>query len=150
MATDPNVELADAVTIDLNANVLAALEIVAQRDYLPVLTLESLTDKAQVFVICKSEEATPATRTAQQADRDVSVGVIQKLKRGPNNGFDRNAIDQILAGILLPIKARLNFRPIAGYKWFKTTHDPLYDPEHLDKFAQFTSVVTFSYRRVEP
>lgn len=152
---DPNIELADAVCADLNANVLASLTppVTAERDYLPVLSLEALGEAVHVFVVAKTEEATPVTREAQQADREIQIAVVRKLKRGSNNGFDRATIDGLLRDVVKPIKDRLRFRPQGsagdGYKWFRTVHDPLYDPEHLDTYGQFTSLVTVSYRRVE-
>ena len=140
--TDPIVELANLVTAALNEG---SLGFTAVRGYLPDLKRKDLGSDIKVFVIPKGETGQPHSRSVEQVDWDIYIGVIKKLKQGPQDTFDETELDG-LRDIVRAIKDRLQASKLGNFTRIRTLNDPLFDVEHLVDQRQFTSVITITYR----
>ena len=50
------------------------------------------------------------------------------------------------------IAAFFKLRPLVafpGATWIKTEHAPVYSPEHMEQYRQFTSVITLTFRVIQ-
>ncbi|MCC7409098.1 MAG: hypothetical protein IT442_13605 [Phycisphaeraceae bacterium] len=136
-------DIADAVKAELNSSgsPLAGLAVV-QRHYKPAFDLKELKD-LHVVVVPKAVESTGATRTLMQMDVQIDVGVLKKL------GEDPVAEADTLMSLVEDIAGYLRSRPLAalpGVVWVRCENTPIYAPDHLEQFRQFTSVLTLTYR----
>jgi len=143
--SDPIIELADLVVADLND---ASLGFTAVRAYLPVLKREELSSDLKVFVIPKSEVSLPHSRSVSQTDWTVYIGVIKKLGRGSADSFDLAELDS-LRDVVKSIRDRLKFSKLGPFTWIRSENETLFDPDHLEEYRQFTSVLNVTYRGLE-
>jgi hypothetical protein len=143
------IDLADLLVAAINDS---GLGITARRGYLPLLKRESSVDSLSCLVIPKSDAATLDSRSTQLADREIFVGLIQKLDPGGGDTFDTAAIDALMC-VMQELKDVISFGVLGddanSYTWIKTEHTTLFDPEHLEQFRQFTSILTVTYRNEE-
>jgi hypothetical protein len=139
---DPIIELADLVTASLNDGDLG---FTAVRGYLPDLKRKDLGSEIKVFVIPKAETGQPQSRSVEQVDFDIYIGVIKKLSQGSQDTFDQGELDD-LRDAVRSIKNRLKVSRLGNYTRLRTLNDPLFDAEHLADQRQFTSIITVTYR----
>ena len=140
--TDPIIELAELVTAALNEG---SAGFVSVRGYLPDLKRKDLGSEIKVFVIPKGETEQPHSRSVEQVDWDIWIGVIKKLKQGSQDTFDETELDD-LRGVVRAIKDRIKGSKLGNFTRIRTLNDPLFDVEHLADQRQFTSVITVTYR----
>ncbi|MCC7409175.1 MAG: hypothetical protein IT442_14000 [Phycisphaeraceae bacterium] len=136
-------DIADAVTAELNSPTSPlAGQAVAQRHYKPTFDLKELKD-LRVVVVPKGVESTGATRTLMQMDVQIDVGVLKKL------GEEVQAETDALMSLVEAIASYLRSRKLAALPeaaWVRCENTPIYAPDHLEQFRQFTSVLTLTYR----
>lgn len=140
-------DIADAVVAELNAAPPGAFDLsfTAARRVLPVFDLVEMADP-HVSVVPRAVEIAGATRSASQHDVRIDVGIQQKLAP---DGVDVDQQVQPLCGLVEQIADYLRRRALQAMPfavWVRTANDPIYAPEHLAQFRQFTSVLTLTYR----
>lgn len=144
---DPITRLAQLVVNAINSGDLG---VEAKRGYLPDVKRKDLTGTVQVLVIPKGENGTPINRNNEESiDWEIYVGVIKKLRKGSDDSFSDEELDG-LRDLVRAIKNRLRDTSFQadGFSRVSTLNDPLYDPDHLEKNRQFTSILTITYRGI--
>lgn len=134
------VTIADAVVAQLNAATLSQ-PIVARRHYLPVFELAQMTE-LRVSVVPRSIASQSLDRNRDRFDYQVDVAVQQKLEPSVEN------LDALVA-LVEEIADHLRTEPLATFPEARCTEvvtEPVFAPEHLEEFRQFTSVLTLTYR----
>lgn len=134
-------DIADAVVVSLNAGTFA-LEFTVERMYQPVFELPEL-QTLHVSVVPKSLEVTTATRDSGYFDCAIDIGVQKKVNPDQPAELDglMNLVEQIADHLRMK---RLDGLPSAA--WLSIANEPVFAPEHLDQWRQFTSVLTVTYR----
>ena len=140
------IDIADAIAAELNAAAAGtfAPAFTAVRRVLPSFDLSELAE-LRVSVVPKALDISGAARSASQFDRQIDIGVQQKL------GKDLDTEVAALCGLVEQIAAYLRRRPLTGMPhaaWVRTQNDPVYAPDHLAQQRTFTSVLTLTYRSV--
>jgi len=139
-------DIADAVVAEMNGQAFSQA-FTAERKYQPTYELPDL-QTLHVTVVPKSVTTAVASRSDDQVDYAVDVGVQKKFSAG--DAADTEA-DELMA-LVEEIAAFLNRRPLAaapGVVWVRTQNEPIFSPEHFEQLRQFTSVLTVTYRALE-
>ena len=114
----------------------------AARAYRPVFDLKDMKD-LHVTVVPKAVAMASAGRGLLQSDVQTDVAVQQKLISGDNAEIDA------LMGLVERIADFIREQGrLADAVWVKTENVPVYSPEHIEQMRQFTSVLTFTFRRI--
>ncbi len=134
-------DIAEAVKETLNAATFSQT-VDAKRHYLPLFDLQDMQN-LHVTVVPKGVAIQPGGRAHNQHDYEIDVAVQKKLSTGDNEEIDPllTLVDEIADHFRLK---RLDSFPNA--MWVKTENSPVYAVEHLDQLAQFTSVLTLTFR----
>lgn len=138
------VQIADAVVAELNGHAFS-LPFTAARHYLPVFDLGEMTD-LHVTAVPKGVAVQSAGRNLLQTDYSIDVAVQQKVP--PETPA---SVDPLLA-LAEEIAAFFRLRRLASFAaaaWVKTEHAPVYSPEHMEQYRQFTSVITLTFRVIQ-
>ncbi len=116
--------------------------VTAERHYLPIYDLQDMQN-LHVTVVPKGVLVQAGGRSQNQHDYQIDVAVQKKLATGDNDEIDPllTLVDEIADYFRLK---RLDSFPNA--MWVKTENAPVYAVEHLDQLAQFTSVLTLTFR----
>jgi hypothetical protein len=137
------IDIANAVVGELNAPASPlAGQATAQRAYRPVFDLQDMKD-LHVTVVPRGVDMSSASRSLVQSDVQIDIGVQKKLAGG-----EQTAIDSLMA-IVEQVADYLRGRKLAAapeVSWVKTENNPIFAPEHLEQFGQFTSVLTLTFR----
>jgi hypothetical protein len=133
--------IADGVVALLNAAPLSQ-PFQAERLYLPQFELPDLK-VLHVTVVPKDEDTKAFTRSKTQRVYRVDVGVQKKFEKGDAAELDPLVVlvEEITA---LFRGKRLEAVPEAVCT--VTKPEPLYSPEHMDQYRQFTSVLTLTFK----
>jgi hypothetical protein len=132
-------DIADAVVEVLNGSGLS-LEFTAERTLLPIYDLKTLKD-LKVSVVPKGRKIVQGTRIQTIDDIQIDIGIQKKI-----------STDSELDGLLKLVEdITALFKPerLTGFAraiCIKKENDPIYDPDHLRQFRQFTSVVTLTFK----
>ncbi|MBI5725255.1 MAG: hypothetical protein HZA50_14950 [Planctomycetes bacterium] len=132
-------DIADAVVEELNAGSFSP-PFTAQRLNLPEFDLAEM-DSLHVTVVPKVFRESRLSRGAVQNDYSIDVGVMKRFVDQPDQ-------DAMLA-LVEQIKSFFRGRRLSGYSsaiCVGAENDPPYDPTHLSKLRQFTSVLTLTFR----
>ncbi|MFQ3678544.1 MAG: hypothetical protein SNJ74_11445 [Fimbriimonadaceae bacterium] len=132
--------IADAVVAQLNATAFSQ-PLTAERHYLPQFELADMTT-LRVSVVPRSVASKGLDRNRDSFDCRIDVAVQQKLDPTPGN------LDALMV-LVEEIADHFRSEPLAGYPQARCTeveNVPVYAPEHLDEFRQFTSVLTLTFR----
>jgi len=136
-------DIADAVALELSVHVFSQA-FTARRYYRPVFDLGEMTT-LHVSVVPKGVTIERADRHRNQYDFAIDVAVQQKFQTGDNAELDA------LMALVEEIADFFRLRRLAAYPdavWVRTDNVPVYAPEHLEEYRQFTSVLTFTFRVV--
>lgn len=136
-------QIADAVVAALNADTFSQ-EFDAKRYYQPLFELKDLK-VLKVSVVPRGLSIVQAARDKTAQDYQIDVAVQKKFSKGDNPELDP------LMDLVEEIADFFRFKRLPEFPeavWVKTENAPVYSPEHMDQFRQFTSVVTFSFRVV--
>jgi len=135
------IDVADAVTASLNAGSFN-LAFEATRQYQPVFELQDL-QTLQVSVVPKSIAITTASRDRGFFDCRVDIGIQKKVD--PDEPAELDSLMVLVEQIVDHLRMeRLAAMPAAA--WVEITNEPVFAPEHLEQWRQFTSVLTIAYR----
>ncbi len=134
-------DIADAVVASLNAGSFA-LEFEAERKYQPAFELQDM-QTLHVSVVPKSLAITTAARDSGFFDVAIDIGVQKKVNADESAELDAlmNLVEQIADHLRMK---RLDDAPNAA--WLGVANEPVFAPEHLEQWRQFTSVLTVTYR----
>jgi hypothetical protein len=137
------VDIADAVLAELGTATFSK-PFVAQRAYRPLFDLAEMKD-LHVTVVPKGLGKTLISRGALQSDYLIDVAVQQKPE-----SIDNAALDALMV-LVAEIAKHFEFKRLSAAPviWIGTDNAPIYSPEHLEKFRQFTSVLTLTFRGAE-
>ena len=136
-------DIADAVVTELNGHTFSQT-LAAVRYYRPVFDLGEMS-VLHVSVVPKGVTTTRADRSGCQEDFAIDIAVQQKLDSGDNAELDA------LMALVQEIADFFRLRRLVEYPdamWIGTENVPVYAPDHLEEFRQFTSVLTLTYRVV--
>jgi hypothetical protein len=128
------------VVAQLNATTFSQ-PVAAERHYLPQFELADMTT-LRVSVVPRSVASKGLERNRDSFDYRIDVAVQQKLDPTPEN------LDALMV-LVEEIADHFRSEPLAGYPQARCTeveNVPVYAPEHLDEFRQFTSVLTLTFR----
>ena len=136
-------DIADAVAAELNTAPAGTFdpEFTAVRRVLPEFELADLAD-LKVSVVPHGIEMSGATRSSQQMEIAVDIGVMKKL------GTDLDAEVAVLCDLVEQIVDYLASRRLAEMPqaaWVRMANAPIYSPQHLATQRSFTSVLTVTY-----
>lgn len=130
--------LADAVVADLNATQFS-VPVQAQRGYLPTFELPEM-DRLQVTVVPRQDDGRLDTRESSAHEYQLDIGVQQKPKKLDNAHLDP------LVLLTQEIADHFRFGRVGHASLVSPKVRILYLQEHLQKFHQFTAVVTLSFK----
>ena len=133
------IDIADAVAAELN-NAELSQEFIAEVNLKPEFELKDLKE-LKITVVPKSLKFSGATR--QESGREVQIDIgVQKKTADPEQLAALLQLVEEIAGIF-------DRKRLTGYQkavCVEIENDPVYDPEHLRQYRQFTSVVTLKFR----
>lgn len=132
-------DLADAVTQLLNEAELS-VEFTAERTLLPEYDIKSLKN-VKISVVPKGIVTTQGTRIHSLDEIQVDIGIQKKIS-GESELDGLLQLVENIAGLFKP--ERLSSYPSAVC--VKKENEPIYDPEHLRQYRQFTSVLTLTFK----
>lgn len=140
MADAKIIEIAKALKVDLNATTFSQA-FVAERKYAPRFKLEEM-ETLHVTVVPNLQEEDIESRIHQRRDYEIDIAVQKRF-----NKIDEDDMDPLS---LLVQEIMSHFRStttkIADAVWLRTRNEPIYDPEHIIRLSQFTSLITLTYR----
>jgi len=133
--------IADGVVAVLNAASLSQ-PFQAERLYLPQFELPDLK-VLHVTVVPKDEDTKPLSRRQAQRIYRVDVGVQKKFEKG-----DAAELDPLVALVeeIAALFRGKRLQAVPEAVCTVTKPDPIYSPEHMEQFRQFTSVVTLTFK----
>jgi hypothetical protein len=133
------INISDAVVVKINdAHLVPGLA--AERTLLPVYDLKSLKT-LKVSVVPKGWKIMQRTRTHTIDEVQIDIGIQKKIRDDSELGY--------LLKLVEDMAALFKAERLVGYPaaiCVKKENDPIYDPEHLRQFHQFTSVVTLTFK----
>jgi len=133
--------IADAVVTELNGHTFSRA-LTAVRYYRPVFDLGEM-QTLHVSVVPKGVTIERADRSRNQYDFAIDVAVQKKFETG-----DAAELDPLMT-LVEEIADFFRLRRLTSYPdavWVRTDNVPVYAPEHLEEFRQFTSVLTLTFR----
>jgi len=136
-------DIADAVVAEMNGHAFSQ-PFAAVRTYDTTLALED-AGTLHVTVVPKALAEEAASRAADQVDYAVDVGVRKKPASVSNAEMDP------LVTLVEEIRTFFRRRRLAavpGAMCIQTPVEPVFVPEHLREYGQFTSVLTLTFRVV--
>jgi len=134
-------DIADAVAAELNGHTFEA-PFTAVRTYDTALALED-AGTLHVAVVPKALIEEAASRAADQADYAIDVGVRKKPA-----GISNAELDPLVT-LVEEIRAFFRRRRLTAYPGamcVRTSVEPVFAPEHLREYGQFTSILTLTFR----
>ncbi len=132
-------DIADAVVAVLNAAELD-MEFTAERTLLPLYDLKTLRN-LKVSVVPKGRKIIQGARVLTIDEIQIDIGIQKKIS-------DDSELDGLMK-LVEDIAGLFKAERLAGYPnaiCIKKENEPIYDPEHLRQFHQFTSVVTLTFK----
>ena len=136
-------DIADAVVAEMNGHTFSQ-PFTAVRTYDTTLALED-AGTLHVTVVPKALTEEVASRTADQVDYVIDVGVRKKPASVSNAEMDP------LVSLVEEIRTFFRRRRLAAYPGamcIRTPIEPVFAPEHLREYGQFTSILSLTFRVV--
>ena len=130
--------IADAVVAELNAQTFT-LPVQAVRGYLPTFELQELS-QLKVTVVPRQDDGRLDTRESSAHEYQLDIGVQQKPEKTDNAHLDP------LLRLTQEIADHFRFGRVASASLTSPKIRILYLQEHLQKFNQFTAVVTLTFK----
>lgn len=138
------VEITEAVVASLNATMFS-LPFTAVRSYLPQYKLAEM-QTLRVTVVPRSAVLSSVDRSRSQTDLAVDIAIQKKYALGTNPELD--LLTSLVEEILEHTRTHRQLEGLPQVHWVKSEFTALYAPDHMEKFRQFTSVLTVTYRVV--
>lgn len=134
------VDIAKAVKRQLNEAALS-MPVRTAVEFRPVYDLKTMRD-LKVSVVPRSKTDQMAARGSAQIEPQVDIGIMRKIAGDEDIERLLDLVEEI--GDVFGMGDRLTHHTAAICT--ARSNDPVYDPEHLERFRQFTSVLTLSFR----
>ena len=134
-------DIADAVVAELNGHTFSQ-PFTAVRTYDTTLALED-AGTLHVTVVPKALTEEVASRAADQVDYAIDVGVRKKPAQVSNAEMDP------LVTLVEEIRTFFRRRRLTAYPGamcIRTPIEPVFAPEHLREYGQFTSILGLTFR----
>lgn len=135
-------DIANAVTDRLNGAVFSQ-GFTAAMSFRPQYRLKEL-GTLKVTVVPKGSVRTLESRSAERKDHEVDIGILRRVA----DDAEIQALLDLVEEIEEHFREDRSLAGVPGAACMEIGNDPIYDPEHLDKYRQFTSVVTLTYRLI--
>ena len=132
------IQLADAIVDELNRQEFS-LAFTAERGYLPVFELPDLS-QLKVTVVPRQDDGRLDTRESSAHEYQVDIGVQMKPPSTTNDDLDP------LVYLTQEIADHFRFGRVTHSSLVSPKIRVLYLQEHLQKFHQFTAVVTLTFK----
>jgi hypothetical protein len=121
----------------------------AQRGYLPNFQLKDVA-ALRVIVVPRGQTFEQNDETGWSREIAIDVGFLRKLPGRPiETGFEDNADIDGLMQLVTDVADWLLDVEVLGFQVSNVENDPIYDPEHMREWRQFTSVVTVTLEAIE-
>jgi hypothetical protein len=133
------IDIAAAVAAELN-NAELSLEFTAKVNLKPEFELKDLKS-LKVTVVPKSLRFSGAVRQESGKEVQIDIGVQKKTADSEHLAALLQLVEEI-AGIF----DRKRLAEYPKVVCVEIENDPVYDPEHLRQYRQFTSVITLKFR----
>ena len=137
------IDVAEAVKDELNAGSFSA-EFTAQRLYQPHYELKDMK-VLHVSVVPASTALSLADRKSTRRDEQIHVAVQEKLQTADNDEID--ALMDLVQEIADHFHTR-RLNAVESAICTEAENAPIYDQEHMEKWRQFTSLLTLTFRVV--
>jgi len=137
-------DIADAVVAEMNGHTFSQ-PFTAVRTYDTTLALED-AGNLHVTVVPKALTEEVASRASDQVDYAIDVGVRKKPTSASNAELD------LLVTLVEEIRSFFRRRRLTacpGAMCIRTPIEPVFAPEHLREYGQFTSILGLTFRVVE-
>jgi len=137
------INIADAVVAEMNGHTFSQA-FTAVRTYDTTLPLED-AGTLRVTVVPKALTEEVASRTTDQVDYAIDVGVRKKPASVSNAELD------LLVALVEEIRSFFRRRRLTAYPGamcIRTPIEPVFAPEHLREYGQFTSILGLTFRMV--
>ena len=135
-------EIQTAVTAELN-NAEFSVDFTAEATLLPVFELADMAT-LKVTVVPKAQTFQRISRDSTGREVQIDIGVQKKL------AGDESEAESLLE-LVEQIAAHFDGKRLAGYEnalCVKVVNEPVYAPEHIQQYRQFTSVLTLTFKVV--
>lgn len=132
------VDIADSVVADLNA--AFSQTFTAERHYLPRFKLPEL-EQLKVTVVPRGLTIQALDRGRDRCDYEIDVAVQQRTN------LTKESLDALMT-LAEEIADRFRGKRLASFpaaRCIEVKNEPVYAPEHLEEFRQFTSVMTLTF-----
>lgn len=143
MADAEIMQIAAAVVTTLNDGTFSEA-FTAAGAYRPTYELPDM-GAVHVTVVPRSLAETPLSRSTDRHDYTIDVAVQKRLDAATEVDAQVGAL-MLLVG---EVRDYMRRRPLAGMAsahWIGTENAPIFEPDHLAEWRQFTSVLSLSYR----
>ena len=132
--------IADAVVTKLSAATFTE-SFTAVRKYSPTYRLRDM-DTLHVTVVSSSESIEASDRSTRQHEYTIDIGIQKRFSSDALTTLDP------LLDLVQEVSDEFTGATLTGYtaaSWTRTTVDPIFAPDHMSKFRQFTSVIRLTY-----
>jgi hypothetical protein len=142
------IDIADAVVTEMNGHTFSQT-FTAARFYRPLFDLKDMS-VLHVSVVPKAWSAEQAARGGNLEEHQIDIGVQKKVADDP--GPPAVSMQQQMDALVTLVQEvsdffrlrRLDAYPDAGC--VKVENVPVFAPDHLQEYRQFTSVLTLTFR----
>lgn len=122
------------------------IPVAIERVYVPKVRLESFSAGTfTILVAARSLVETVAARKMWDNEIQVDIGLLYKLAAGDEVDF----IDK-LGQVVREMIEHVRFSSLSTnrFLWLRTENEPIYAPEDMERFRQFTSILTVTYKEI--
>jgi len=131
--------IANAVAATLNAATLSQ-PFTAEVLFRPLFDLKAL-NTLKVSVVSRAVSFAPVSRRAGTRQVQVDIGVQRKI----GGDSDMEPLLDLVEEIALCFGIGSRLADCPGAVCVKVENEPVYAPEHIEQYRQFTSVVTLTF-----
>ena len=134
-------QIANAVKTELNDTGFS-IPFTAEMALLPVFELKDMRD-LKVTVVPKAQSFTRLSRGESGREVQIDIGIQKK--------FSGESEAEELLGLVEEIAANFDGKRLAEFGnaiCVKVQNEPVYAPEHIEQYRQFTSVLTLTLKVV--
>jgi hypothetical protein len=132
-------QIANAVKTELNDSTFS-ISFAAEMTLLPVFELADMRD-LKVTVVPKAQSFQRISRIAGGREIQIDIGVQKK--------FSAQSEAEELLGLVEEIATFFDGKRLTGANnaiCVKVANEPVYAPEHIQQYRQFTSVLTLTFK----
>ena len=134
-------QIANAVKTELNDTDFL-VSFAAEMTLLPVFELKDMRD-LKVTVVPKAQSFQRISRDTGSREVQIDIGIQKKFS-------DQSEAEELL-GLIEEIAAHFDGKRLANFEnaiCIKIANEPVYAPEHIEQYRQFTSVLTLTFKVV--